>query len=72
MDKLKDALYWSAVFVAIAITIACGVRIVDWITEGNASGVWKVALVLIGSAVGGGSAASALQKIRKNGNGEPH
>lgn len=65
--KLKETLWWTVVFVGIAITIACGVRIVDWLTEGTTLGIWKVALALIVAAGGGGTAVSALRKINNGG-----
>ena len=34
---IKDALLWTVVFVVIAVTIAAGVRVVAWITEGTAA-----------------------------------
>ncbi len=64
---LKEALWWSLVFVVIAVVIAAGVRIVAWVTEGETTNVWKAALVLIGASAGGGKAVTAIRKMQ---NGE--
>ena len=32
---LKEALWWTVVFVVIATVVATGIRLVDWITEGE-------------------------------------
>lgn len=63
-DGLKEALWWTLVFMVIAVVIACGIRLVDWITEGDTENVWKVALVLIGASAGGGTVLTAIQKAR--------
>ena len=64
--QIKEALLWTAVFIVIAITIAAGVRIVDWITQdtGTDAQVWKAAVVLVAASAGGGK---AVQAIRHNG-----
>ena len=65
---LKEALWWTVVFVVIAVVIAAGVRIVAWITEGvTDASVWKAALILIGASAGGGKAVTAIRSLQ---NGE--
>ena len=62
---LREALWWTVVFVVIAAVIATGIRIVDWITEGEGgSNVWKAALILIGASAGGGKAVTAIRSIQ--------
>lgn len=70
-EGLKEALWWTVVFLVIAIVIAAGVRIVSWITVGeDDQNVWKVALLLIGASGAGGKAVSAITKARDHRNGE--
>lgn len=59
---MKETLLWAVVFVAIAIVIATGIRIVDWLTEGNTVGIWKIAFALVASAGAGGKAISVLRR----------
>ena len=62
---LKEAVWWTVVFVVIAVVIATGIRIVDWITEGeDGTNVWKAALLLIGASAGGGKAVTAIRTIQ--------
>jgi hypothetical protein len=70
-ESLKEALWWTVVFIVIAVTIAAGVRIVDWLTEGTGSqeNIWKVALVLVGGAGAGGKAITAIRQGIKRENG---
>jgi len=63
-EGLKEALWWTAIFVVLAIVIACGARIVSWITDGETENVWKAALVLIGASGAGGKAVTAVMKHR--------
>ena len=67
---LKEAMWWTVVFVVIAVVIAAGVRIVAWVTEGDSTNVWKAALVLIGASAGGGKAVTAIRQIQ-NGHERP-
>lgn len=64
---LKEAMWWTVVFVVIAVVIAAGVRIVAWVTEGDSTNVWKAALVLIGASAGGGKAVTAIRSIQNHG-----
>ena len=64
---LKEALWWTVVFVVIAVVIAAGVRLVAWITEGETANVWKAALSW--SALRGAGGA-ALTKFRRAHNGD--
>ena len=65
---LREAVWWTVVFVVIAVVIATGIRIVDWITEGQGgSNVWKAALLLIGASAGGGKAVTAIRQIQNHG-----
>ncbi len=64
---LREALWWTVIFVVIAIVIAAGVRLVSWMTEGDSTNVWKAALVLIGASAGGGKAVTAIRRIQDNG-----
>lgn len=63
---IRDALLWTVVFVVIAVTIAAGVRVVAWITEGGDvdAQVWKAAVALIAAAAGGGTALTAIMHKR--------
>ena len=67
-DGLREALWWTMIFVVIAVVVACGIRLVEWITDGDTEHVWKLALVLIGVSAGGGKAVTAIRRIQ-NGNG---
>jgi hypothetical protein len=70
-ETLKEALWWTLVFVVIAVVIAAGIRVVDWITGGSGgSGVWKAALVLIGASAGGGKAVTAIRHRQDNTKGD--
>ena len=51
-------------FIVIAVVISAGVRIVNWVTEGDTTNVWKAALLLVGASAGGGKAVSAITKLR--------
>ena len=51
---LKEALWWTVVFIVIAVVISAGVRIVNWVTDGETTNVWKAALLLVGASAGGG------------------
>ena len=69
-EGLKEALWWTVVFVVIAVVIAAGIRIVAWVTQGSDStNVWKAALLLIGASAGGGKAVTAITKAREHRNG---
>lgn len=60
--KLREALWSAVAFVAIAITVAAGIRLVDWIVAGGDSEfVWKTALVFIGAAAAGGKAVVEMR-----------
>ena len=61
--QIKEALLWTVVFIVIAIVIAAGVRVVDWITEdtGTDAQIWKAAVVLVAASAGGGKAVQALR-----------
>lgn len=61
-DTLKEALWWTLVFVVIAVVIACGIRVVDWITGGSNDNIWRAALLLIGASAGGGKAVTAIRQ----------
>ena len=62
---LKEALWWTVVFVVIAVVIAAGVRIVAWVTEGtDDQNVWKAALILVGASAGGGKAVTAIRQLQ--------
>lgn len=64
---LKEALWWTVVFVVIAVVVAAGIRIVAWITEGHdAENVWKAAALLIGASAGGGKAVTAIRQIQNH------
>jgi hypothetical protein len=71
-ETLKEALWWTLVFVVIAVVIAAGVRIVNWITDGTGSNsqIWKAALVLIGASAGGGKAVTAIRHRQTNTKGD--
>ena len=63
-DGLKEALWWTLIFVVIAVVIATGIRIVDWITDGvGGENVWKAALLLVGASAGGGKAVTAVRRL---------
>jgi hypothetical protein len=65
---LREALWWTVVFVVIAVVIAAGIRIVAWITEGtDDTNVWKAALLLVGASGAGGA---ALTKLRRTHSGD--
>jgi len=66
-EGLKEALWWTVIFVVIAVVIAAGIRIVAWITQGQTEGVWKAAIILIGASAGGGKAITAITKHRNGG-----
>jgi hypothetical protein len=66
-DHLIDVLLATVLFVAIAIVIGTGIRIVDWITEGRGEDVWRVVVALIVGAGGGASALIGLRRRSTNG-----
>ena len=60
-ERLVDVLLWTTAFVAIAVVIAAGMRIVSWIMIGETAGVWKAAAALIVAATGGGVSVAAIR-----------
>lgn len=62
--RLTNALLWTVAFVAVAVCIAAGSRLVDWIMDGNTAGIWKAAFAILAAASGGGF---AIATIRRNG-----
>jgi len=58
---MLEILYGTVLFVAVAIVIGTGVRIVEWITGGSSEAIWKVALALV---LGAGAGATALIGLR--------
>ena len=60
-STIREALLWTVAFVAIGIVIAVGARIVGWVVDGETENVWRAALLLIGSAAGGGRAVTAIR-----------
>jgi hypothetical protein len=63
---LIDVLLGTVLFVALAIVIGTGIRLVDWLSGGQGEDVWRAAVSLI---VGATAGASAFVGLRKRGNG---
>jgi hypothetical protein len=62
-DRLISVLLWTGTFVAVAVVIAAGMRLVSWMLAGggDAASVWKAAGALILAATGGGSLVSLIR-----------
>jgi hypothetical protein len=61
-DRLLDAMLWTVVFVAVAVAIAAGTRLVAWVVDGgDTSGIWKASLAIVAAAGGGGLAAATIR-----------
>lgn len=61
MGAVRDAALWAVTLIAIAIAIAAGTRIVEWIVApDDATGIYRAAVGLLVAAIGGGAAIVGL------------
>jgi hypothetical protein len=60
-SRAVEAILWAVVFVAVAVAIAAGTRLVAWVVVGETEGVWRAAIAIVTAAAGGGLAAARLR-----------